>query len=127
MRHQLPEGWGEDAVAVYRLANGVLGTYTRAVMVEAVIVGVITGFGYWLIGVDLFLPLGFIAFAGEIVPILGPWIAFFISFPVVLATQPELAIPAVVLFGVIQALEGWFLAPRIQGQVGRVQRLGRRC
>jgi predicted PurR-regulated permease PerM len=116
LRHQLPEGWGEDAVAVYRLANGVLGTYTRAVMVEAVIVGVITGFGYWVIGVDLFLPLGFIAFAGEIVPILGPWIAFFISFPVVLATQPELAIPAVVLFGVIQALEGWFLAPRIQGQ-----------
>jgi predicted PurR-regulated permease PerM len=116
LRHQLPEGWGEDAVAVYRLANGVLGTYTRAVIVEAVIVGVITGFGYWVIGVDLFLPLGFIAFAGEIVPILGPWIAFFISFPVVLATQPELAIPAVVLFGVIQALEGWFLAPRIQGQ-----------
>jgi predicted PurR-regulated permease PerM len=85
-------------------------------MVEAVIVGIITGFGYWVIGVDLFLPLGFIAFAGEIVPILGPWIAYFISFPVVLATQPELAIPAVVLFGVIQALEGWFLAPRIQGQ-----------
>jgi predicted PurR-regulated permease PerM len=116
LRRQLPEAWAEDAVAVYRLANGILGSYTRGVVVEAVIVGVITGAGYWLIGVDLFLPLGFIAFAGEIVPIAGPWIAFFISFPVVLATQPQLAIPAVVLFGMIQALEGWFLAPKIQGE-----------
>jgi predicted PurR-regulated permease PerM len=116
LRHQLPEAWADDAVAVYGLANGILGTYTRGVVVEAVIVGFITGGGYWLIGVDLYLPLGVIAFAGEIIPILGPWIAFFISFPVVLVTQPELAIPAVLLFGVIQLLEGWIIAPKIQGE-----------
>jgi predicted PurR-regulated permease PerM len=116
LRHQLPSSWAEDAVAVYRIGDRVLGTYTRGVVLEAVIVGIITGAGYWLIGVDLYLPLGVIAFAGEVVPILGPWIAFAISFPVVLVTQPELAIPAVVLFGVIQALEGWIIAPKIQGE-----------
>ena len=77
--------------------------------------GFITGFGYWIIGVDVFLPLGVLAMIGEIVPIIGPWLAFLVSFPVVLATQPELAIPAMVLFGVIQMLEGWFIAPQIQG------------
>ena len=82
---------------------------------EAVLVGFITGFGYWAIGVNLWAALGVIAFAGEIVPILGPWIAFLISFPVVLATQPEKALPAIALFGVIQLLEGWIIAPRIQG------------
>jgi predicted PurR-regulated permease PerM len=115
IRHQAPASWGDDAVAVYRIADHILGNYTRGVVLEATIVGVITGIGYWLIGVELALPLGVVAFVGEIVPIAGPWIAFFISFPVVLVTQPDKAIPAVLLFGVIQLLEGWLLTPRIEG------------
>jgi predicted PurR-regulated permease PerM len=115
IRHQAPTSWGDDAVAVYRIADHILGNYTRGVVLEATIVGVITGIGYWLIGVELALPLGVVAFVGEIVPIAGPWIAFFISFPVVLVTQPDKAIPAVLLFGVIQLLEGWLLTPRIEG------------
>src|SRR5918994_1199392 len=116
LRHQLPASWGEDAVATFHIADRILGNYTRGVIFEALIVGAITGTGYWLIGVEVALPLGVIAFAGEIIPILGPWIAFLISFPVVLVTQPELAIPAILLFGVIQALEGWIIAPKIQGE-----------
>ena len=116
IRHQLPTSWGDDAVAVYRIADHILGNYTRGVVLEAILVGFITGTGYWLIGtVELALPLGVIAFVGEIVPIAGPWIAFFISFPVVLVTQPEKAIPAVALFGIFQLLEGWLIAPKIQG------------
>lgn len=112
LRRQLPRAWVGDLVAIFRIFDRILGSYTRGVVMEAIIVGVITGVGYWLIGVELALPLGVIAFAGEIVPILGPWIAFFISFPVVLATQPELALPALLLFAVIQAIEGWVIAPR---------------
>ena len=59
--------------------NRIFGSYSRGVIFEAVLVGFITGFGYWVIGVDLWAALGVIAFAGEIVPILGPWIAFLIS------------------------------------------------
>jgi predicted PurR-regulated permease PerM len=115
LRRQLPDAWLNDAVALVAIFNRIFGSYSRAVIFEAVLVGFITGFGYWAIGVSLWAALGVIAFAGEIVPILGPWIAFLISFPVVLATQPEKAIPAVALFGIIQMLEGWIIAPRIQG------------
>lgn len=115
LRRHLPRAWAEDIIAVYRIFDRILGTYARGVIIEAVIVGVITGFGYWLIGVELALPLGIIAFAGEIIPILGPWIAFSVSFPVVLATQPELAIAAIGVFLVIQLIEGWVLAPKLQG------------
>jgi predicted PurR-regulated permease PerM len=115
LRRQLPNGWADDAVALVSIFNRTLGSYSRGVIFEAILVGFITGFGYWAIGVSLWAALGVIAFAGEIVPILGPWIAFLISFPVVLATQPEKAIPAILLFGVIQMLEGWIIAPRIQG------------
>jgi len=115
LRAQFPRSWSEDVVAWFQIFDRIFGAYTRGVILEACIVGVITGFGYWAIGVDLFLPLGVIALVGEIVPIIGPWLAFFISFPVILATQPDLAIPAMLAFFVIQLLEGWFLAPQIQG------------
>jgi predicted PurR-regulated permease PerM len=58
-----------------------------------------------------------IAFCGEIVPIVGPWLAFCISAPVILATQPHLIIPAGFIFLAVQLLEGWFLSPRIEGGV----------
>jgi predicted PurR-regulated permease PerM len=114
-REQFPRAWAGDALALVHIFNRVVGSYTRGVITESIIVGVITGLGYFLIGVQVWLPLGVIALVGEIVPIIGPWIAFFISLPVILATQPDRAIAALGLFVVIQLLEGWFLAPRIQG------------
>jgi predicted PurR-regulated permease PerM len=114
LRRQFPSPWATEGIALYRIFDTVFGTYTRGVILEAVIVGFITGLGYWIIGIDLFVPLAVIAVIGEIVPIVGPWLAFFVSFPVILATQPELTIPAIAVFLVIQALEGWFLAPAIQ-------------
>lgn len=115
IRGQFPRAWAGDALALVHIFSRVIGSYTRGVIIESIIVGVITALGYYLIGIQVWLPLGVIAFIGEIVPIIGPWIAFFISLPVILATQPDKAVLALGLFVVIQILEGWFLAPRIQG------------
>ena len=115
IRDQLPRAWAGDALALVHIFNRVFGSYTRGVIIESIIVGIITGLGYFIIGVNVWLPLGVIALFGEIVPIIGPWIAFFISLPVILATQPDRALFALGLFVIIQILEGWFLAPRIQG------------
>jgi predicted PurR-regulated permease PerM len=114
IRKLMPERWVDDTLAVAGMADSILAAYTRGVIISSAVVGVITAAGYWAVGIDLWLALGVIAFLGEIVPILGPWIAFVISFPVVLVTQPDKAIPAVLVFGVIQALEGWFISPKIQ-------------
>ena len=114
IRKLMPERWVDDTMAVAGVADGILAAYTRGVIISSAVVGAITAAGYWAVGIDLWLALGVIAFLGEIVPILGPWIAFVISFPVVLVTQPDKAIWAVLVFGVIQALEGWFISPQIQ-------------
>jgi predicted PurR-regulated permease PerM len=114
IRKLMPERWVDDTLAIAGISDGILAAYTRGVIISSVVVGVITAAGYWAVGIDLWLALGVIAFLGEIVPILGPWIAFVISFPVVLVTQPDKAILAVLVFGIIQALEGWFISPKIQ-------------
>lgn len=115
IRHQSPRSWAGDTLALLHIFHRVLGSYTRGVLIESIIVGIITGLGFYLIGVAVWLPLGVIALVGEIVPIIGPWIALIISLPVILATQPDKAMLALGLFVVIQILEGLFLAPRIQG------------
>jgi predicted PurR-regulated permease PerM len=114
IRKLMPERWVDDTLAVVGVADGILAAYTRGVIISSAVVGLITAAGYWVVGIDLWLALGVIAFLGEIVPILGPWIAFVISFPVVLVTHPDKAILAVLVFGIIQALEGWFISPKIQ-------------
>ncbi len=114
IRKLMPERWVDDTLAVAGISDGILAAYTRGVIISSAVVGLITAAGYWAIGVDLWLALGVIAFLGEIVPILGPWIAFVISFPVILVTQPDKAILAALVFGIIQALEGWFISPKIQ-------------
>lgn len=116
IRRLLPVRWQDDAIASLGLFDDIFAAYTRGVILSSAIVGLITALGYWLVGIDLWIALGAIAFMGEIVPILGPWIAFAISFPVVLATQPDKAALAVLVFGLIQALEGWFISPKIQGE-----------
>ncbi len=115
IRKLLPERWVDDTIEVFGFTDSIMASYTRGVIVTSIIVGAITGLGYWVIGVDIWISLGIIAFVGEIVPILGPWIAFFISFPIILVTQPDKALLAAVVFGVVQALEGWFISPKIQG------------
>lgn len=105
-----------DARALLRIFSRVCGSYTRGVLVESIVVGIIAGVGLSLIGVEAWLPLGVIALVGEIVPIIGPWIALVVSLPVILATQPDKAVLALVLFMVIQILDWWVLAPRIQGR-----------
>ena len=114
IRKLMPERWVDDTLAVAGLADGILAAYTRGVIISSVVVGIITAAGYWAVGIELWLALGVIALLGEIVPIVGPWIAFVISFPVVLVTQPDKALLMVLVFGVIQALEGWFISPKIQ-------------
>lgn len=114
IRRLMPERWVDDTLAFARITDGILAAYTRGVIISSFVVGAITGAGYWIIGVDLWLALAVIAFFGEIVPILGPWIAFIITLPVILVTQPDKALWAVLVFGIIQALEGWFVSPKIQ-------------
>jgi hypothetical protein len=112
---EFPRASAGDAFALVRIFSRVFGSYTRGVIAESIIVGVIAGLGYYLIGVHVWLQLGVIALIGEIVPIIGPWIALLVTLPVILATQPDKTVLALGLFVVIQILEGLFLAPRIQG------------
>ncbi|HLT18988.1 MAG TPA: AI-2E family transporter [Thermomicrobiales bacterium] len=110
-----PEEIREDVHQVLRIIDRILGAYIRGQLFLGLVVGVVTGIGMWVIGVQQPLALGIVAGIFEMVPILGPWISFAVAAVVVLATDPDkIFLVAILSFGV-QQLENSFLVPRVQG------------
>jgi predicted PurR-regulated permease PerM len=80
-------------------------------------VGVMVTVGLLVIGVPLPFTLGLLAFLLEFVPYLGPVAAFVPIVLVALAVSPELALSAVVLYGVIQFVESYLILPLVHQRV----------
>jgi putative permease len=87
--------------------------WARATFWLMLIVGVISGLGLWAIGVPNPLLFGIIAGLGEAIPVIGPIISCVPPLLVMLASDPIKALWVVVLFVVVQQVEGNLLVPRI--------------
>jgi predicted PurR-regulated permease PerM len=110
-----PEELREDVYQLIRIVDRILASYIRGQLFLGLIVGLVTGIGMWIIGVQQPLVLGIVAGIFEMVPILGPWISFLVAAIVVLATDPDKLILVGILSLGIQQLENTFLVPRVQG------------
>lgn len=77
-------------------------------------VGVMAAVGLWLIGVPLALALGVIAGLLDFIPYVGPWLGAAPAVLLALVQGPTEAIWTVILFVVIQQIEGNVLIPVIQ-------------
>jgi predicted PurR-regulated permease PerM len=110
-----PEEIREDVYQIVRIVDRILSSYIRGQLLLGLIVGVVTGVGMWVIGVQQPLALGIVAGIFEMVPILGPWISFIVAAIVVLATDPDKIFLVAILSLAIQQLENTFLVPRVQG------------
>jgi predicted PurR-regulated permease PerM len=83
-------------------------------LVEMVLIGVLSTFVVWIIGVPSPLALGLIAGIGEFIPYLGPILAAIPAVLVALTKSPETALWTVFAYLVIHQLEGQIVAPLIQ-------------
>jgi predicted PurR-regulated permease PerM len=110
-----PEHIRADVRNVVGIIDYVLGRYIRGQLFLGLVVGLVSGIGFWVIGVQQPLALGVIAGVLELVPILGPWLSFLVAAMVVLATDPSKIIPVAILCFMVQQLENTFLVPRVQG------------
>jgi predicted PurR-regulated permease PerM len=103
------------------LAEEALGDAGRALrlwllgqLIAMVAVGVLTGVGFWLIGLPSALSLGLIAGVLEFIPYVGPVLAAVPAILFAFAQRPELALWALGLFILIQQIEGNVITPLVQ-------------
>ena len=88
--------------------------WLKAQLVAMVLIGLLTGIGLWILGVPSALALGIIAGLLEFVPFVGPIIAAIPAVLIALALDPQLALWTVLLYVLIQNIEGYAVQPIIQ-------------
>ena len=118
--HLWPATWRSDVRRLVGIIDRILAAYIRGQLLLGVIIGVVTGLALWAIGIPQPLVLGLIAGVFELIPVLGPWLAFAVAAVVTVATDPSRMIFVAPAFLAIQQLENTFLVPKVQGGAVRI-------
>ncbi len=115
-----PDSWRADVREIVGIVDRILASYIRVQLFLGLLIGVTTGVAMWLIGLKQAIVLGLLAGIFELVPVLGPWLAFFATALVTLATDPtKLPLVGLAFLG-IQQLENTLLVPKLQGDALRL-------
>jgi predicted PurR-regulated permease PerM len=81
---------------------------------DMLFVGVVTGFGLWIVGVPLPFALGVLTGVSVFVPYIGPAIASFLGLLLALSVSPTLALYAGIVYAIALTLEGNVTQPLLQ-------------
>ena len=120
MYSALPNGVARHTRNTLGLAHEVIGSYVRAQLISASIVGGGVFLGLFLLDVDFAITLGLIAGVLGLIPIIGAIIGAIPGILVVLATDPGKLVWVVLVYLVVQFIESNIISPRIQGRALRL-------
>ena len=116
VKRLLPGPLREDLSEIGRLAGESIGAYIRMQLLLGTVVGVVVWLALLIMGVPLALPLGILAGAAELVPIVGATI-FIILASIVVALLDYTKLPFLIaVYFVVQILQNTLISPRMQGQ-----------
>ncbi|MGZ9584180.1 AI-2E family transporter [Paenibacillus marinisediminis] len=96
--------------------NGQISSYIRGQILVSMCIGMLLYIGYLIIGLDYSLVLAIIAACTAIVPYLGPAIAITPALIIALVTSPIMLLKMIVVWTVVQLIEGKFISPQIMGK-----------
>lgn len=90
--------------------------YLKGQATDAFVMGCLLSFGLWLIGVPLGLSIGILAGIGNLVPYLGPLIAYSLTiFFCLLEQKYQLLWISLIYLFFIQQIDGSYIGPRLLG------------
>lgn len=114
----------EHASQVFTEIGRAFGGYIRGTLIAMLLIGSLTGGGLALLGVPYALLLGILAGFTELLPYLGPWISGTVSVLVALITvDPGKALQVVLLFILIQNIEGNVIEPLVMSRAVKINPL----
>ena len=88
--------------------------WLKGQLLAMTVVGLLTGTGLWLLGMESALTLGLLAGLLEFIPYAGPIIAAVPAVLLALAVSPEMALWVALLYIGVQQFEGYLLQPLVQ-------------
>ena len=111
-----PKRYRRDARELWDALDFSLSRYLSGLVLVAFIQGALSAVGLFILGVPYALALGIWVAITSIIPYLGAYLGAMPAVILALFQSPTMAVLTVLLFLLIQTLEGNFLTPRIQGQ-----------
>jgi predicted PurR-regulated permease PerM len=117
----LPPRYRDEVLYVGRQLGKSVGNFIRGQALVAVIVGILSALGFWLIGLPFWLIIGISAGLLNIVPFVGPWVGGFLGVAVALfAGDLSLAFWAVVVAVSVQQIDNNFISPAVMRATVRI-------
>ena len=117
IKKMLPAKSRDQIMELLGKMSDTLSKYIGGQMIECLFVGTFTAIGYFIIGLDYALLLGFIAGICNIIPYLGPYIGIFPALLVSLSTGSWTSvIYNIIVVIVVQQIDGNFVYPNVIGK-----------
>lgn len=111
-----PPKWRKDLVNVSSEINSQVSAYVKGQLIIAAALAVMVFIGFTLIGMDYNLVLALIAAFTSIVPYIGPIVAFIPALVIALTTSWWMLAKLVMVWAVIQFLDGNVVQPNVMGK-----------
>ena len=103
----------------YRLVievNTALASYVRSQLISCLIIGVVCGIGFAIIGVPYAVLLGLLAGVLEFIPLVGPFVVLIAATVVAAVYSPVQAVWVVVFLGALRVAQDYVIYPRLMGR-----------
>lgn len=114
LRGIIPPSVKEETIHVAERLGRALGGFVRGQLVAASIVALMSVFGFWAIGLDLWLVIGLIAGALNMIPLLGPWVGGLLAIAVAVVTGSfGLVFAAGGVALAVQQIDNHFVSPLV--------------
>ena len=95
-------------------SESALRLWLKGQLISMTIIGVLTGAGLWLLGIESWLVLGLLAGLLEFVPFAGPILAAIPGILIALVVSPQLALWTTVMYIAVQQVEAYIIQPLVQ-------------
>ncbi len=111
----LPESWADRALSVLRLASRTFSSFLSGQCVEAVILGTLFVAAMSIFRMPYALLVGVLIALTALIPVVGAFIGCVVGALLIAVTNPWQAVGFVVMFLVIQQIEGNLIYPHVVG------------
>lgn len=116
----MPGSWREDVRNMVTLVDHVLHSYIRSQVVGMLLVGVITGVTFLVMGIDLAILWGTLAGVTEVIPIIGPYLGVIPPVIWAIAYRPDMILWVILAYVIVQNVVGSLIMPHISGNATRL-------
>lgn len=118
--HFVPTRLRGETSRVMKEMNHQISSYIRGQIIVSCCIGLLLFAGYIIIGLKYSLILAIIAACTSVVPYLGPAIAITPALIVAVVTSPIMLLKMVIVWTVVQLIEGKFISPQIMGKTLKI-------